>query len=202
MTTCGQVVPRKALGYLTDDLDCTGFTGGPANINAPDAGAAVYLEKKSRLDLRGFTIKGGQHAVGCDALVCRNNPPCSKGPCEVFNGTLEATAPYGRGISGQRPIIHDVTISSFWMGVVGFSRLLLSNATVENSASTGVMGRGLSLSNVSVIASGQFGVDAYSDAGAVLRLTNSTVTGSGTAALCDTSFSLKTLTSWNICALD
>ena len=100
ITTCGQVVPKRALGYLTADLDCTGFTGGPANVYPNSKGAAVYLEKKSRLDLRGFTLTGGGHGVQCDALECDRGRPCSKGPCEVFNGTLVSSAQGANGVVG------------------------------------------------------------------------------------------------------
>lgn len=222
ITSCGQVIPKKTLGYLTGDLDCTGFTGGPANIGAQDAGAAVYIEKKGRLDLRGFTITGGQHGVVCDALICKANHLCSKGPCEVFNGTIVASAPYGHGISGYRPVVHDVTLTGHWMGVVAYNRLLLSDSTVTNGGSTGVMGRGLSITNTIITNHPQFGVDAYTDQGAVLRLTDSTVTGNGTAPFCvdyacadvasvrpprltnttcNTSYSFSQ-GAWNVCALD
>lgn len=59
VTTCGQEVPRGTVGYLTGDLDCTGFTGGGI------AGMAVILHNKATLELRGFTLTASRFAVGC-----------------------------------------------------------------------------------------------------------------------------------------
>ena len=53
VTSCGQIVPKRTLGYLTGDLDCSGYTGDGPDLY--DAGAAVTLGYKSKLDLRGFT---------------------------------------------------------------------------------------------------------------------------------------------------
>jgi hypothetical protein len=188
ITTCGQVIPKKTLGFLTANLDCTGFTGGPTNVDGSDLGAAVYIERKGRLDLRGFTLTGGRRGVLCDALRCghnSNNNNCSKGPCEIFNGSLVASSPSDTlGVTGFRPIIHDVTISGFYFGVVSFEKLQLSNAAITDSAGAGVAGKTLALTNTTVTNSGQFGVLAWTDRGKAVRLTNSSVTGSGTQSFC------------------
>lgn len=225
VTTCGQVVPNKTVGYLSADLDCTGFTGGPANVHSTDAGAAVYLQKKSSLDLRGFTLTGGdRYAVLCDALLCDRNRFCTKGPCEVFGGTLVSSAQYSNGIVGWQPNVHDVTVSGFWIGLVSYKRLTLTSATVDDSQSAGVMGRGLRIASSTITDSVQFGVIANNTQGARLRITDSTVTGSGTAPFCtalspcadvasvqeprlvsttcDTSFSFDHGPNWGVCAND
>jgi hypothetical protein len=224
VTTCGQVIPDKTLGYLSADLDCTGFTGGPSNVDSVNAGAAVYLGKKSRLDLRGFTITSGHHGVMCDALVCGHiytHHACSKGPCEVFNGTL-VSASGVNGIVGYRPVIHDLTITGFYFGVIALDRLQLGNATVTDNATTGVAGKKLTIAGTSITNNGIFGVDGWTDRGHGVRLTDSTVSGNGTDAqcasitcadlagmrqprlqnsTCDTSLNLRGGT-WGVCAGD
>lgn len=59
VTACGQEVPRGTVGYLTGDLDCTGFTGGGIE------GMAVVLHNKATLELRGFTLTASKFGVGC-----------------------------------------------------------------------------------------------------------------------------------------
>ena len=184
VTTCGQVVPKKTLGYLTGNLDCTGFTGGPGNVLPGDEGAAVYVDRKGKLDLRGFTITGGRNGVLCNAIVCVASHPCSKHPCEVFGGTLVGVGTTSRGIGGYRPIVHDVTITGFWIGIYSYTKLQLSNATIQDSGAAGVMGKGLFITNAIITNSGQFGIGANNTAGAVLHLTDSTVTGNGTESFC------------------
>ncbi len=54
ITSCGQSFKGEA--FLAGDLDCSGFSG-----------SAVVIQKGS-LDLRGFTITGGQvHGVVCES---------------------------------------------------------------------------------------------------------------------------------------
>jgi hypothetical protein len=189
VTTCGQVIPKKALGYLTADLDCTGFVGGPTNAALYLQGGAVYLERKSRLDLRGFTLTGGLHGVLCDALLTHNGHPKNNGPCEVFNGTLVSSNPSDppqppHGVAGAHPIVHDMTITGFYWGIIARSQLELTNATVTDSLGGGVAGKKLALVGTTVTNSGFIGVDSWSPAGYGPRLTDSTVTGNGTSALC------------------
>lgn len=184
ITTCGQVVPNKTLAYLTGDLDCTGFTGGPPDAAEFLVGGAVYLGRKSRLDLRGFTITGGEHGVLCDARICHNGKQCTKGPCEVFNGTLISSAFNANGILGERPVVHDLTISGFYFGVVSLSELQLTHATVSHSGGAGVVGKKLTLVDATVTNNAFIGVDGWTDHGHGVRLDDSTVTGNGTSPLC------------------
>lgn len=182
VTTCGQVVPKKALGYLTADLDCTGFTGGPATVGN-DVGAAVYLEKHARLDLRGFTITGGKHGVLCSARICPSGKTCGKGPCEVFNGTIDGTAPGGNGLRGDKVTAHDLTVTNATFGVIARERLTLTNATVSNHATAGVSGKKLTLVAATVTGNGSIGVSA-NYGGPAVRLVDSTVTGNGIDPIC------------------
>jgi hypothetical protein len=223
VTTCGQVVPAKTLGYLTADLDCTGFTGGPANVEPLYAGAAVYLGKKSRLDLRGFTITGGRQGAMCDALVCRYDKPCSKGPCEIFNGTLVGSPDSVNGIVGYRPNVHHMTVSGFHFGVTAIDQLNLGTATVANNEVMGVAGKKLTIVATAITNNGYFGVDGWTDRGHGVRLIDSTVIDNGDGEFCGlnpcadlgsvkpprvrnsscgTSFQVGGSGSWGVCAND
>ncbi len=223
VTTCGQVVPPRTLGYLSSDLDCTGFEGGPANVGYFDNGAAVYLGNNSKLDLRGFTLTGGYNGVLCNALTCgANGRPCSRNRCEVFGGTIVANGNTSRGIGGFRPIVHDVTITGFNYGIWSFTRLSLTNGTISDCLSLGVAGKGLFISNSTITNNGAFGISANTTPGPALHLSGSTVTGNGTAAFCglnpcadvfasrrpvvtsstcDTSIAYPS-GNWDVCALD
>lgn len=221
ITTCGQVIPKKALGYLTADLDCSGYTGGPADVGSHDHGAAVYMGKKSRLDLRGFTLTAGKHGVRCDVQSCGRHR-CSQGPCEVFNGTIVASVPENsHGVSGQRPNVHDVTVRGFWFCIQAFRRLTLSNSTIDDCTGVGVIGKSLTITNTNVTDSGNAGVVSAYTSGAAPRLTDSSVTGSGGActsvacadivasreprlvnSTCETSYKVGDLGSWGVCTLD
>jgi hypothetical protein len=54
VTTCGQLIPKRTLGYLTADLDCTGFAGAPQDVPAYNAGAR-HLEEEVAADLRDLS---------------------------------------------------------------------------------------------------------------------------------------------------
>jgi hypothetical protein len=79
VTTCGQLVPRGATGYLTGNLDCTA---------TPDA-PAVMVDRNARLDLRGFTITGGRFGVWCGSDY--NVESSIGGKCQIIGagGTIE-----------------------------------------------------------------------------------------------------------------
>jgi hypothetical protein len=184
VTTCGQVIPKKTLGYLTADLDCTGFTGAPADIDPIYAGAAVYLGKKSRFDLRGFTVTGGKQAVICDAFLRPNGKPVSKGPCEIFNGTLNGTVDSVNGIVGYRPNVHHVTLGDFRFGITSLDQLDLGNSTVAGNEVIGVAGKKLTITATAITNNGYFGVDGWTDRGHGVRLIDSTVIDNGDGELC------------------
>jgi hypothetical protein len=106
-------------------------------------GATVLLGRKSKLDLRGFTLTAGRTGVFCDGLICGDlGKPCSTGPCEVFGGTIES-ADSDVGVEGVRPILHDLTIEGgFNEGVQVFQKGLLTNVTVTGCHDNGVQGSG------------------------------------------------------------
>jgi len=222
VTTCGQIVPPKTLGYLTGDLDCTGFTGRPPNVGQYEYGAAVYLDRKAKLDLRGFTLTGGYNGVLCNALTCDpKGRPCSKNACEVFGGTIVANGNTSRGVGGFQPIVHDVTITGFSNGVYAYRKARVTRATISDSPMFGVAGKSLVVTDCTITNNGSFGVSQNNTVGN-LRLTGSTVTGNGTNpycglnpcadvyaarpprvtdTVCDTSMAYPS-GNWNICALD
>jgi hypothetical protein len=139
VTACGQIVPDRATGYLSADLDCSGFGGGATNLL--DRGAAVNLGRKSTLDLRGFTLTGGVYGVLGDNVRCgRDRHDCSPGPHEVFGGTVRGGSPGADrfGIGGRRLVVHDVTVTGFEVGVWGYSRLALANAHISGASYGGV----------------------------------------------------------------
>ena len=65
VTECGQIVEGDA--YLAGDLDCTGFQG-----EDPTGAMLVLLSTHGRLDLRGFTLTGGDY-VGISCVK-----PCNR----------------------------------------------------------------------------------------------------------------------------
>ncbi len=148
VTSCGQVVPRKTNGYLTADLDCTGYTGGLF-------GLAVELDKGSTLDLAGFTLTGGKHGVGCVTPCPRGGGICSSS-CKIRNGTVQGADATGiladkvtlenvivrdhgdRGIDGNRVTILGSTVTGNVIGVVGV-RVLVRSSTISDNGRGGVV---------------------------------------------------------------
>ena len=133
VTTCGQTVPRKAIGYLTGNLDCT----AQPNPYAP----AVFVDRGGRLDLQGFTITGGGFGVWCgkDNL----DGSYSSGKCRVVGagGTIE---------------------NSNIAGIAG-AGVVAANLTVRNSVGSGIGGGTLKLGGVTLIDNGGDGADAFGD---------------------------------------
>lgn len=123
VTSCGQHVPGHSTGFLSADLTCATQVG-------------VYLGRRARLDLRGFTLAGGDFSVGCEPFSC-DSPHCVKNSrCEVFGGTLTG-AGYA-AIAGGRVAIHDLTISNARAyAVLAFSRIYVANAQIS-ATSTGL----------------------------------------------------------------
>jgi len=191
VTSCGDVVPDRATGYLTADLDCSGFTGGPANVYA--AGAAVYLGTRSKLDLRGFTLTAGQHGVLCNNISCGVNSCARRTPCDVFNGAINGTE--GFCVGGEKPRVDDVTITGCGQGIYAYQRVELSNSTVTGSTYSGVVGGITKVINCSVTGNGEFGVSASQSNVARAKIYDSVVTGNalwsacGTIAICGDVFS-------------
>lgn len=81
LTTCGQVLTQS--GYLTADLDCSGH---------PDD--AVTIENGEKLDLRGFTLTGGDKSAiycstGCAVVSTVEAPGMVRGAAQygIFSDT-------------------------------------------------------------------------------------------------------------------
>lgn len=228
VTTCGQIIPNGTLGYLTGNLDCTGFTANAGHVYGEAEGATVLLGRRSQLDLRGFTLTAGRTGVFCDGLVCGDlGEPCSNGPCEVFGGTI-VSAGSDVGVSGVRPVLHDLTIEGgFNIGVFAYQKSVLTNVTINGCQGNGVTGSGghgrnfgmLKIIDSTITGNARFGL--FSGKG--LTVTSSIVSGNGLfpgcleargcgdlesgtkphlkATTCDTSVGGKEGT-WGVCALD
>jgi hypothetical protein len=104
VNTCGQVVSGD--GFLAADLDCTGFTGGLLGY-----GAAVILSRRATLDLRGFTLRGGEYGVIC-AKPCggASNALCSVPSCKIRGGGGTIAGATKIGILSERVVLDDVTV--------------------------------------------------------------------------------------------
>ena len=133
ITACGDVVPRHAIGYLTGDLDCTGFTAMPG---------AVMLSKSATLELRGFTITGGLFGIVCGEMRPRQDlPPAlySSGKCTVVGGGGRVTGAGAHGILGDKPTVSDVTIDGCdEEGIFASLGSRVSNATVTGNGGAGM----------------------------------------------------------------
>jgi len=104
VNTCSQVV--SGYGFLAADLDCTGFTGGLLGY-----GAAVILSRRSTLDLRGFTLRGGEFSVIC-AEPCGGTSTalCTVPSCKILGGGGTIAGAVNSGIIGDRITLEDVTV--------------------------------------------------------------------------------------------
>jgi hypothetical protein len=99
VTTCGQQVPNGTVGYLTADLDCTGFAGAPG---------AVLLGANAAFDLRGFTLTTDTiFGIYCGGVQPENG---GLNPCTVSGGTITG-AMSGHGIIAKRVRASHLTIS-------------------------------------------------------------------------------------------
>lgn len=179
VTSCGQVVPPKTTGYLTGDLDCTGFTGLPAGVDPFYQGAAVYLEYKSALDLRGFTLTGGTRGVVCQNLCGKERCPASK--CEVFSGALAGGDDVG--LAGEQLTIHDVTVTGFTTGIYSYGKSKLTRIHVTDSAGNCVATGNTVILDSSITGCGEIGVVGNGNRSGI-RIKRSTVLTAATADFC------------------
>jgi len=115
VTTCGQEF--RGHGYLTGDLTCS------------DDGYAVEIEGSGSLDLRGFTITGGEYGIFCD------------GSCKVFGGGT-VTGAKEDGIGANKTVKVDGITSSNngFTGVKGGRAVIVSNAVLIGNGKSGVQG--------------------------------------------------------------
>jgi hypothetical protein len=165
ITTCGQVVPERAV-ELTGDLDCSGF-----------AGDALVLARGGRLALNGFTLTAHQdhRAIECERS-CR-----VVGPGAIRGG---AFAIFAHGPPGRptllRPailIVENVTVADAGP-VYGNGWIYLRGTTIINSRASGVTGPRIVLRDATIMGSGTHGVGAT--AGGRIVLIDSKVVDNGT----------------------
>ena len=217
ITTCGQAVPPRGLGYLTADLDCTGFDG---------AIGSVMVSRGATLELRGFTLTGGLFGVVCGELVPRPDlPPALQmgRTCKVDGGGGTITGAEAHGVLIYRGQVSDVTIThSGQAGVASMNKMTLENVTITDSGTDGARSdRGAVVVGTTITGSGEDGLHAALSA----KVLGSTLTGNGISAdcavgdpcadlatirrpklglgsVCGTSRQIFTPYSWHVCQLD
>ena len=165
VTTCGQIVPRGAIGNLTGNLDCTGFDGTPG---------AVMLSRGARLDLAGFTITGALFGVVCGEL---DHGLVLLGKCRVVGAGGKIVDSEAHGILAYGITAANLTIQDVGQqGIAAHGTAKLTSVTVTNSGSEGLsLERGGKIVASTITGSGESGVLA----GRRVTLVDSTVTGSG-----------------------
>ncbi len=144
ITSCGQSFKGEA--FLTGDLDCSGFEG-----------SAVSIENGT-LDLKGFTITGGQlHGILCERR------------CEIIGGggTISSAGINGIRNAGRRITIHDLTIEESGVAGVGVpespprdwrSRVQVSNCRFVGNGTRGIIARSAEITDSTFSDNGRDGV--------------------------------------------
>ena len=154
VNTCGQVV--SGYGFLAADLDCTGFTGGFFGY-----GAAVVLSRRSTLDLRGFTLRGGEFSVIC-AEPCggASNALCAVPFCKILGGGGTIAGAVNSGIASDRIALEDVTVRDHGdRGIDGYDgSVRLTNSLVTGNKIGIVTNRYVLLLDSTVTGNNQFNV--------------------------------------------
>lgn len=174
ISACGDTVPRKAVGYLTTDLDCTGFTGTPG---------AVMVSKGAALELRGHTITGALFGVVCGELRPRPDLPPAlyvEGKCRIDGGGGSVLASEAHGILGLRTTVRNLTIDGAGqLGISGLGPTKLEHVTVTNSSKFGVSIDGSVRLVDATVTGNHGGIGAHS-----IRIFGSTATGNDIDASC------------------
>jgi len=157
VNTCGQTFSGK--GFLSGDLDCTGFDGW-----------AITIGRKGSLELRGFTISGGQ--------ATRRVVFCTK-HCEIIGpGAIVGAAGSGVQANG-RVRIRNVSISNNGTAVYALKVMLRDSTLADNSGGVSAE-KSASIFNSMITGSARRGVEVQSlRGGAKARIVNSTITGNG-----------------------
>lgn len=127
VTTCGQLVPRGAVGVLTADLDCSMTTD-----------EAVRLSPGAKLRLSGFTLTASRIGVLCDPEgACR-----IFGPGTIRRPTLDTSpAADNHGVfSGRGVALRDgVTLENWRVGVWSAGAAVLKDVVI-NGCVNGAIG--------------------------------------------------------------
>ena len=174
ISACGDVVPRRSIGYLTTDLDCEFAPGGPI--------AAVLISRGSTLELRGHTIRANFlfAAVICGELVERpgfDPALVVQSRCSIDGGgTITRSS-----LIGDKMTVTDVTIDDTYGGSMYCDNSCkVINTTVTGSGGTAIESRGaVSMTDSTVTGSAKNGVLAQR-----LRAFGSSITGSGGSSEC------------------
>jgi hypothetical protein len=187
ITACGQIL--EGSGFLTGDLDCSGFSDGRA---------AIVVKKNGHVDLGGFTVT---LPIGLDrvGLYCVDK-------CSVGNGVF-ATAGRGyaaiqslnrvkvadvamhdapsNGILGRVGTLTNVTVASHLDAtcVDGFERLRVVGLSCIDGHSGVRVTKSLKMENSMIVGNGVRGVEATHR----LVVRDSVITGADPAH-CDKSF--------------
>jgi hypothetical protein len=171
VTTCGQIVPKNAIGYLTADLDCTGSSNAIVG--------AVVLGTNATLDLRGYTLTTDAiFGVYCGGVTEQDG---ALKPCRVEGGTI--TGPItGHGVIGRRVQAANLTITGAAVyGIFSDGPLVAEGLDVSGCGSGGVRAdKGARISGSTLTGNGLYGVLS----GKGIRLLSSTVTGNDTDPTC------------------
>jgi hypothetical protein len=164
VTTCGQQIPPGRTAFLSADLACPTFDGS----------VGVALGNGGKLDLRGFTLTGGDAAVTCGKITFvgpAGLPPKGGGRCEVFGGTI--TGARYEAIVGSNVVVRNVTIvDNLVYAVLAFHKASVYDSHIGNS-SNGVQ------ANVRILLKNSSFANAFVNSGRVVRLESSSVTGGG-----------------------
>jgi hypothetical protein len=147
VTTCGQEFSGK--GYLAGDLTCD------------DSGYAVEIEGTGSLDLRGFTISGGEYGVFCDLT------------CKVFGGGTITGAEEDGIVAIKNLKVDGITVSNNgFAGVKAGRAVIVTNAVLVGNARSGAQG----LVRAKLVDTVSQGNGGGAD-GSTLNLVRTTVTG-------------------------
>jgi hypothetical protein len=194
VTACEQVVEGD--GYLTGDLDCP-----------PGTEAAVELRNQGSLDMRGFSIHGGQFGVLCSGphQIEAGQEIYVYTACRVFGGgTIDGQS--AQGIDGSRVDVADLSISEAAtdptkvqpLAITAHKRLRFTNLNLQLAGTVpgiqclgSVTGTGLTVTGGGfaiegartvkidgVTASGYFG---FADSARTVKLANASLAGRTTA---------------------
>lgn len=148
VTTCGQEF--RGRGYLTGDLTCS------------NDGYGVEIEGCGSLDMRGFTISGGEYGVFCQSS------------CKVFGGGTITGAEEDGIVAVKTVKVDGITVSNNgFTGVKGGRVAIVTNAVLTGNARSGVQG----LVRAKLTDTTSQGNYCGADAGAALSVIRSNVSG-------------------------
>ena len=186
ITACGQEVKGDA--YLVGDLDC------------PEETEAAVTIQNGHLDMRGFTIRGGEYGVFCaketgEIGTATGEEIYKYVNCSVSNGTIVDQTELG--VDASKLKLTDVTIApAGGFAIIASKELRFANVTVQLPAGgRGIVGNGRIDGSNLTITGGRLGIafakkvsikgmtmsgmTAYGVTGSTIRLENASVTDCG-----------------------